>query len=104
MPANIYEQLGVRTLINANATLTRLGGSIMPKQVVDAMAEASKHYINLDELQIKVSERLAQITHNEVGLCGNWRGCRVDTGHRCLYHRHRPGCYCPIARPDRTQK
>lgn len=65
MPANIYEQLGVRTLINANATLTRLGGSIMPKQVVDAMAEASKHYINLDELQIKVSERLAQITHNE---------------------------------------
>ncbi|HXF61541.1 MAG TPA: aminotransferase class V-fold PLP-dependent enzyme [Caldilineaceae bacterium] len=62
---NIYEELGIRPLINASATLTRLGGSIMPPEVVQAMVEASKHFVNLDELQRAVGERLAELTHNE---------------------------------------
>ena len=48
---SIYEELGVRPLINASATLTRLGGSVMAPEVVRAMVEASKHFINLEELQ-----------------------------------------------------
>lgn len=28
---SVYDELGVRPLINASATLTRLGGSIMPR-------------------------------------------------------------------------
>ena len=30
---SIYDELGVRPLINASATLTRLGGSVMPPGV-----------------------------------------------------------------------
>lgn len=69
---NIYEQLGVRTLINASATLTRLGGSVMPPEVVQAMLEASKHFVNLDELQRRVGEELARLTRNEAAYvsCG----------------------------------
>ncbi len=37
----MYEQLGVRRVINADATLTRLGGSLMPSDVLDAMREAA---------------------------------------------------------------
>jgi L-seryl-tRNA(Ser) seleniumtransferase len=61
----IYEELGVRPLINASATLTRLGGSVMPREVVAAMVEASQHFVPLDELQLRVGERLAAMTHNE---------------------------------------
>jgi L-seryl-tRNA(Ser) seleniumtransferase len=62
---SIYDELGVRPVINASATLTRLGGSIMPHEVLEAMLEASKHFVNLDELQIAVSAKLAGLTQNE---------------------------------------
>jgi L-seryl-tRNA(Ser) seleniumtransferase len=62
---SIYEELGVRPLINASATLTRLGGSIMPREVIEAMIDASRTFVNLDDLQRRVGERLAELTHNE---------------------------------------
>ena len=62
---DIYDQLGVRKIINGSATLTMLGGSLMPPQVLAAMAEASQHFINIDELQDKVGRKLAELTHNE---------------------------------------
>lgn len=65
---SIYDELGVRPLINASATLTRLGGSIMPPEVVQAMTEASKHFINLDELQRAVGKKLAELTKNEAAF------------------------------------
>lgn len=61
----IYDQLGVRPLINASANITRIGGSVMPTEVVQAMAEASKHFIDLEELQIAVGNKLAELTKNE---------------------------------------
>jgi hypothetical protein len=36
-----YEAIGVRRVINANAALTRLGGSLMPPPVLDAMRAAA---------------------------------------------------------------
>ena len=62
---NIYKRLGIRTVINGNATLTRLGGSIMPPEVVAAMAEASEHFVDIIELQKRVGEEIAKLTHNE---------------------------------------
>ena len=62
---SIYDDLGVRTLINASANLTRLGGSIMPPEVMEAMVEASKHFVDLEELQRAVGNKLAELTHNE---------------------------------------
>lgn len=69
---SIYKRLGIRTVINGNATLTRLGGSIMPPEVVAAMAEASKHFVDIIELQKRVGEELAKLTYNEAAYvsCG----------------------------------
>ncbi len=69
---NIYKRLGIRTVINGNATLTRLGGSIMPTEVVAAMADAAKHFVNIIELQKRVGEEIAKLTHNEAAYvsCG----------------------------------
>lgn len=63
-----YESLGIRRLINANATLTRLGGSLMPPEVIQAMLNAAESFIDLHELQSRVGERLAELTHNEAAF------------------------------------
>lgn len=62
---SIHTELGIRPLINASATLTRLGGSVMPPEVLAAMQDAAQYHIELDEMQRKVGARLAQLTHNE---------------------------------------
>jgi L-seryl-tRNA(Ser) seleniumtransferase len=58
-------ELDVRPVINAAATLTALGGSLMPPPVRAAMEAGSRHFIDLHELQRKVGARIAEMTHNE---------------------------------------
>jgi L-seryl-tRNA(Ser) seleniumtransferase len=58
-------ELDVRPVINAAATLTALGGSLMPEPVRAAMEAGSHHFVDLRELQRKVGERIAGITNNE---------------------------------------
>ena len=60
-----YEELGVKRVINAWAHMTTLGGSVMPSCVVEAMVEASKSFVDLDDLQRKVGERIAELTNNQ---------------------------------------
>jgi uncharacterized pyridoxal phosphate-dependent enzyme len=61
----VYERLGMRRVINADATLTRLGGSLMPPHVLDAMREAATSFVDMYELQQVVGKRLADLTRNE---------------------------------------
>jgi D-glucosaminate-6-phosphate ammonia-lyase len=61
----MYERLGMRRVINADATLTRLGGSLMPPHVLDAMREAASSFVDMYELQQVVGKRLADLTRNE---------------------------------------
>ena len=61
----VYERLGMRRVINADATLTRLGGSLMPSDVLDAMREAAGSFVDMYELQQVVGKRLADLTRNE---------------------------------------
>ncbi len=64
----IYEELGIRRVINASATLTRLGGSLMPTPVLDAMRDAAGAFIDLPEYQRRVGERIAQLTRNDAAF------------------------------------
>ena len=78
---DIYDQLGVNKVINGAATLTRLGGSIMPPKVLEAMAEASRHFVDIDDLQAKVGTKIAEWTHNEAAYvsCGAAAGLVLAT-------------------------
>ncbi|CAA9576873.1 MAG: L-seryl-tRNA(Sec) selenium transferase-related protein [uncultured Thermomicrobiales bacterium] len=62
---SLYNELAVRPVINAAATLTRLGGSRMPPEVVAEMAAAARAFVDLTELEARVSARAAALTHNE---------------------------------------
>jgi D-glucosaminate-6-phosphate ammonia-lyase len=66
--SGIYERLGIRPLINARGTHTRLGGSIMAPEVLAAMQEAAGAYILLEELQARASEVIARATGAEAGM------------------------------------
>jgi len=56
---SVYARLGVRPVVNGMGTYTLLGGSIMPQEVVAAMAEAARHFVNMSELQQQVGSRIA---------------------------------------------
>ena len=65
---NIYEQLDIPKVINAAATLTKLGGSLMPPPVIEAMASAAGQFTDLFELQLKAGQRIAELTRNEAAF------------------------------------
>lgn len=62
---DIYEKLGVRKIINATGTVTRLGGCRMPREAFRAMAEAGRSFVNLDELHQKAGEYVARLLEVE---------------------------------------
>jgi len=60
-----FKELGVRTFINAAGTYTAMTASQMPPEVVDAIKYATGDFVNLDDLQDKVGERIAELVHCE---------------------------------------
>jgi L-seryl-tRNA(Ser) seleniumtransferase len=56
---NIYEELGVRPLINAWGTVTAVGGSRMAPSVIEAMREASASFVDLHALHQRAGEAIA---------------------------------------------
>jgi D-glucosaminate-6-phosphate ammonia-lyase len=69
---NVYESLGVRTLINARGEATRFGGALMEQETIDAMSEAAKYSVRIEELQAAASKIISRITGAEAGYvtCG----------------------------------
>ncbi len=64
----LYEQLGVRPIINAAGTLTRLSGPALDPEVTAAMAEAATRCVRLDELHTAAGRKLAEATRAEAAL------------------------------------
>ncbi len=63
----IYQELGVKPIINAAATLTRLGGSRMAPDVLAAMNEAAESFVHIDYLQEAAGKVIAEVTGAEAG-------------------------------------
>ena len=53
MVNKIYSELGIKPIINAIGSVTLLGGSTQPQQVIDAMQSAQDMYVPMDELEQK---------------------------------------------------
>lgn len=64
----VYEELGVRRLINASGTNTVVGGSLMPERVLEAMIDAARSYVTLRDLQDRAGERIAELVGVEAAL------------------------------------
>jgi uncharacterized pyridoxal phosphate-dependent enzyme len=58
---NVYEELGVTTVINGQGTMTVLGGSLVRPEVEAVMALASQHFVSIAELEVAAGKRVAQL-------------------------------------------
>ena len=65
---DVYGMLGVKPIINAAGTITTLGGSLMPPDVVSAWVAASQSFVNLVQLQDRIGERIAKLLNVEAAL------------------------------------
>jgi L-seryl-tRNA(Ser) seleniumtransferase len=58
---NVYEELGVTTVINCQGTMTMLGGSLPRPELAAVMAQAGRHFVNIPELEVAAGKRIAQL-------------------------------------------
>ncbi|SMO69870.1 aminotransferase class V-fold PLP-dependent enzyme [Fodinibius sediminis] len=65
---DLFEELGIETLINGRGTLTFLSGSLMQPEVVQAIESTSHEFANLYEVQDKVGERIAEMLNCEAAM------------------------------------
>ncbi len=77
--ASLYQSIGVRPVINSRGTFTIITGSQTLPEVKKAMDEASRHFVQMDELMDSVGKRLAEITQAPWGIVTN--GCCAALAH-----------------------
>jgi uncharacterized pyridoxal phosphate-dependent enzyme len=58
---NVYEELGVTTLINGQGTMTVLGGSLMRPEVDAVMDMAGQHFVSIPDLEVAAGKRIAEM-------------------------------------------
>ncbi|MFB6152606.1 MAG: aminotransferase class V-fold PLP-dependent enzyme [Haloarculaceae archaeon] len=69
--STVYEELGVPTVVNAAGTKTRIGGSLIRAEALEAMERAAGSFVRLSDLQAAASERIADVTGGEAGYVTN---------------------------------
>lgn len=66
---NVYTRvLGVRPHLGAHEHISRLSGSRMTKETMDAMAEANRFFVDMHELNDAAGERVAEILGAEAAM------------------------------------
>lgn len=78
-PDNIYQSIGVETIINCRGTFTIIGGSIERPEVLKAMEQATGYFVQYDELAFAVGKRLAELAKCEWGIVTS--GCAAALKH-----------------------
>jgi len=58
---NVYEELGVTTVINGQGTMTVLGGSLPRPEVEEVMALGGKHFVSIAELEVAAGKRITEM-------------------------------------------
>ena len=77
---NIFEKLDIKTGINACGTVTRLGGSRLPDEVIRAMADVSKSFVPMHEFHKKAGSYIAGLLGVEACCitCGAAAGLAIS--------------------------
>lgn len=67
----VYDELGVPRVVNAAGTKTRIGGSLIRPEAVEAMSRAAESFVRLSDLQVRASELISEVTGAEAGYVGS---------------------------------
>ena len=79
---NVYEELGVTTVINGQGTMTYLGGSLPRPEVEAAMALAAQHFVAIVELEQAAGKRIVELLklpadYDAIVTCGAAAGMQA---------------------------
>jgi len=58
---NPYDELGVKTVINCQGTMTMLGGSVLRPELEAVMAQAGRHFVHIPDLEVAAGNRITQM-------------------------------------------
>lgn len=61
----ILDELGIKPVINATGNMTVLGGTVLSDEVLEAMKEASRIYIDVPEAQVRTGAYIAKLVGAE---------------------------------------
>ena len=86
-----YRDLGLKPIINACGTVTRLGGAPMSQAVLDAFRDAASEWVPLEQLQAAASRRIAEITGAEAGLVTAGSAAALTLGTAAILTGHNLG-------------
>ncbi len=76
----IYEELGVPTVINAASTKTRIGGSLIRPEAADAMRDAAGAFVRISDMQARASELITEVTGAEAGYVASGAAACLTLG------------------------
>ena len=65
---NIYENIGLKRIINASGRMTALGVSTISDEVATTAQEAAQSYVNIHDLYKRSGEIISEYTHAEASL------------------------------------
>ncbi len=82
-----YEDIGVRRVINGRGTVTVLGGSVMPPEVVAAMVDAAKSHVSLPDLQRKAGAKIAEMIGVPAAMISCGAASAMTCGTAACLHR-----------------
>lgn len=63
-----HAELGLPPVVNAAATLTKLGGSLMSPSTIEAMVQGAERFVDMTLLRERVCARIAELTQNEAAF------------------------------------
>jgi L-seryl-tRNA(Ser) seleniumtransferase len=80
MSRDVYEEYHLRRVINASGTLTAYGQSVILPSAVEAMAEVSSLFFEMNVLHARASELIAQVTGAEAGFVTSCAAAGITLG------------------------
>lgn len=76
----LFQELGIRPVVNARGTMTFLSGSLMEPEVVAAINETAQDFANMHEVEDKVGERIAELLKCEAAMVTSGAACALTIG------------------------
>jgi len=77
---DLFAELGVTRVINANVTMTFLSGSLMLPEVLDAINSTASDFANMFDLQDKVGAKIAEMLKVEGAMVTSGAACAILLG------------------------
>ena len=95
---SVYDEIGVPAVVNAAGTKTRIGGSLIREEAVEAMADAATGFARISDLQARASDLIAEVTGADAGYVASGAASAMTLGAAAAIAGDDPGAMARL--PD----